>query len=111
MSEIDSNNVKKRIGKLEERYQECVDELNLSISNVSASEKKLLNCLQQLMPLQNSYLTGLIRVLQNQIEELKQPQSVVKTEHVPDNVSQPKVLNPPGTKVEVIDLTREDVMN
>jgi hypothetical protein len=110
MSETDNNTVKKRISKLEEHYQECVDELNVHTSKVSASEKKLLSCLQQLMPLQNAYLTSLIRVLQNQIEDLKNTQPV-KKEHVPDNVSQPKVLKPSGDKLEVIDLTEDDVVN
>jgi hypothetical protein len=102
MPETDSADVQKQIGELEDQYKEWVIELNKNNLNVSASEKKLLKCLQQLMPLQNAYLTSLIRLLQSQIEELKNPN--------PDNVDQPTVSKPGGVKLEVIDEDSEEIL-
>jgi hypothetical protein len=102
MPETDSSTVQKQIEELEKQYKDCVDELNINNSKVSVSEKKLLNCLQQLMPLQNAYLTSLIRLLQTQLEELKNPK--------PDNVAKPKVDKPGGVKLELIDEDVEEIL-
>ena len=58
------------------------------------------------MPLQNSYLTGLIRVLQNQIKELNtKKDDLVKTEILPknNNIGQHTLSKPHTTKLGSIE--------
>lgn len=109
MSELDNSTdstvVQKKISELEEVYKECAANLNKANNKVSEEEKKLLNCLQQLMPLQNAYLTSLIRLLQNQLNELKENPKK-------DNVTQPKVNKPVKSKLkplaEVIEIDTDE---
>jgi hypothetical protein len=62
--------LEKQITELELLYTKCVNNVNTSNAKVIEEERALLICMQRLMPLQNSYLTGLIKKLQSQIQHL-----------------------------------------
>jgi hypothetical protein len=59
-----------QITELETLYTKCVNNVHTANAKVSEEERSLLICMQRLMPLQNSYLTGLIKKLQSQIQQL-----------------------------------------
>ena len=55
---------------LETEYKELASNLQVSLAKVASDEKALLQCTQKLMPLQNTYLSNIIKALQAQVSEL-----------------------------------------
>jgi hypothetical protein len=107
MTEIDS--MHQKITDLENLYKECVSNLNIANNKVVDEERKLLHCMQKLMPLQNTYLTGLIKLLQTQIEVINKKDKIVENvgvntnQLVPNNIIQPKLLKHQQPKLKSID--------
>jgi hypothetical protein len=84
----DLQDLKKKVADLEEKYQEKVSNLQNANATVVKKERELLLCLQELTPLQNSYLTNIIKTLQSQNETLKVENShlkVPKLQPVPED--------------------------
>jgi hypothetical protein len=81
----DSQQTKQSIKKLEEQYVELNSNLQHSKNKFNDDEHALLMCLNKLMPLQNSYLSGIIRDLNDKLDA----QTVVKLE--PESVSVDKL--------------------
>jgi hypothetical protein len=62
--------LQQRIKDMEAKYKELNTTLQESKAKVIADESDLLTCLQELMPLQNAYLGGIIQAQQKQLSEL-----------------------------------------
>ena len=80
-------NPPKQITDLETEYNECIKNLNLYNIQVTLEEKKIISCLQKLMPLQNNFLSNIIKVQQKQINLLKKgtpPLETINEDHDDD---------------------------
>ena len=64
-----------KIKTLEEQYNELNSDLKDAVKRVHDNEHSIVICLQTLMPLQNSYLTGIINNLQQQVQQLRVQQT------------------------------------
>lgn len=62
--------LQQRIKDMEAKYKELNTTIQESKAKVIADERALLTCLQELMPLQNAYLGGIIQAQQKQLSEL-----------------------------------------
>jgi hypothetical protein len=60
-----------KIKDQEAQYNELTERLTKSKEVVIADERALLACLQQLMPMQNTYLTTVINAMQKKMDENK----------------------------------------
>ena len=99
----DLQEVQKKVGELEELYQEKVTNLHNANNTVVKEEHELLLCLRELMPLQNSYLTSVIKILQAQNEKLKEDNLKLnggKLETVPDDETEADDDLPPLENVK-----------
>jgi flagellar biosynthesis chaperone FliJ len=63
------SNLQQKIQDLEQHFKELETSLNESKKKVVSNESALLACLQQLMPLQNMYLTNIVQNLQKQVQD------------------------------------------
>jgi len=63
------SNLQQKIQDLEQHFKELETSLNESKKKVVSNESALLTCLQQLMPLQNMYLTNIVQNLQKQVQD------------------------------------------
>ena len=70
--------LQQRIKDMEAKYKELNTTLQESKAKVIADESALLTCLQELMPLQNAYLGGIIQAQQKQLSELSTDESPSK---------------------------------
>lgn len=60
--------IPRKITDLEQQYKEIDANLTETRKKVQTYETSLLTCLQQLMPLQNAYLSNVINSLQKQLQ-------------------------------------------
>lgn len=67
--EVKLSPLQEKIKDLELQYKELTSNLEVSKDALRVCEHNLLECLLKLMPLQNSYLGGIIASLQNQLKE------------------------------------------
>lgn len=81
-----------KIKKLEEQYTNLNAALKDAVKLVHSNEHNIVGCLQTLMPLQNSYLTGVITNLQNQVKQLQL--------HVTQQQNQPVALPPVANNIQ-----------
>lgn len=63
--------LQEKIKEQEAQYSELTERLTKSKEAVIADERALLACLQQLMPMQNTYLTNVINAMQKKMDETK----------------------------------------
>ena len=63
--------LQEKIKDQEAQYSELTERLTKSKEAVIADERALLACLQQLMPMQNTYLTNVINAMQKKMDETK----------------------------------------
>lgn len=63
--------LQEKIKDQEAQYSELTERLTKSKESVIADERALLACLQQLMPMQNTYLTNVINAMQKKMDETK----------------------------------------
>jgi hypothetical protein len=63
--------LQQRIKDMETKYKELSTNLQISKSKVISDESVLLTCLQELMPLQNAYLSGIIQAQQKQLTNIE----------------------------------------
>jgi chromosome segregation ATPase len=94
MSESRSN-TQSKIKTLEEQYNELNSDLKDAVKRVHDNEHSIVACLQTLMPLQNSYLTGIITNLQQQVSQMKREQQQFQqsiapppAQHMPPNTQE-----------------------
>lgn len=87
--------IQKRIKELEDQYKELNSNLQISKIKVYEDEHALLGCLQQLMPVQNAYLSGIIQTLQKQLT----PGTTVKSEPVDMTASSSTSIEPHVSRI------------
>jgi hypothetical protein len=79
----DLQELQKNVSELEKKYQEKVTDLQTANTIVVKEEHALLLCLQELTPLQNSYLTNVIKILQSQNETLREENLLLRGTKLP----------------------------
>lgn len=83
-----------RVKELEGQYKELNLKLQKSRSQVVEDERALLACLQQLMPLQNAYLGGIIQNLNTQLNAKKAPPKLESIKEEPEEEQEPEEEEP-----------------
>lgn len=79
-----------KIKELETQYKELGYNLQKSRSKVIEDERALLECIQSLMPLQNTYLNSIIQNLSDQIK--KKDNELIKREKDPEIIRRNNVI-------------------
>jgi len=69
--ELKLTTTQEKIKACEDKYKELILALDSSKKQVHCCESDLIECMQNLMPLQNMYLTNIIVELQKKITELE----------------------------------------
>jgi archaellum component FlaC len=66
-----SPTLQEQIKELEESYKKLNNDLFISREKIITDERAVLACLQQLMPIQNTFLGNIIQSLQKEVNTLK----------------------------------------
>lgn len=109
--ESDQLPLSERIKEFESQYKELNATLQKSRMQVITDERAVLYCLQQLMPLQNTYLGSIIQNLNKQLavkDAVKDKLASIQEEELPEQEEPPKRTPTPRVRTRKNNIIASD---